>query len=60
MRAYVMTTGVIFGLLAVAHLWRIVGENRQLATDPFFLAITVTAAVLCLWAARLVWRSSRP
>ena len=55
MRSYVITTGVIFGLLALAHLWRIVQENRQLATDPWFVVITLAAAAMSGWA----WRALR-
>jgi hypothetical protein len=53
MKAYVVTTGVVFGLLTVAHLWRIVEEWPHLATDPFYLLITAAAAALGLWAWRL-------
>jgi len=56
MRAYVMTTGVIFFLLVVAHLWRIVAEAPRLAGDPSYLAITLAALLLSLWAGRLLWR----
>ena len=59
MRVYVMTTGVVFGLLAVAHLLRIVTEGPHLATDPFFILITVGAAGLFLWAWRLLRLSRR-
>jgi hypothetical protein len=54
MKAYVMTTGTLFGLLAVVHLLRMIAEGRHLATDPFFILITVAAAGLCLWAWRLL------
>ena len=54
MRAYVMTTGAVFGLLALVHLWRVVEEGTRLATDPWFVAITVIAASLCLWAVRVL------
>lgn len=56
MRAYVITTGVIFALLVGAHVWRITVESH-LATDPFFVMTTLIAALLTFWAARLVWRS---
>ena len=46
MKTYVTTTGALFGLLAVVHVWRIV-EERHLATDPCFLLIT--AAATALW-----------
>ena len=54
MKAYVITTGTVFGLLTLAHIWRIVAEDRHLATDPWFVLITVVAAALCLWAWRLL------
>jgi len=59
MKTYVMTTGIIFGLLALAHLLRIVTESTLLARDLGFVAITVAAAGLCLWAMRLLWLSKR-
>ena len=59
MRVYVMITGVLFGLLVAAHVWRMFAEDPHLATSPPFIAITAVAAGLCLWAARLVIRSNR-
>jgi hypothetical protein len=59
MKTYVVTTGTLFGLLTVVHLWRIIGEEPQLATDPWYLLITATAAALAIWAWRLVRRSAR-
>ena len=50
MRLYVLTTGVIFALLAVAHLFRVFHEAHQLASDPWFLIITLVAAGLSVWA----------
>jgi hypothetical protein len=60
MRAYVMTTGVVFGLLTIAHIWRVFAEDPQMAKDPFFMLITAIAAALALWAARLLWSAARP
>jgi hypothetical protein len=54
MRAYVGTTGVIFGLLVLAHVWRAVVEGPHLATDPWYVLITLAAAGLCLWAWRVL------
>jgi uncharacterized membrane protein len=54
MRAYVMTTGVLFGLITVAHLWRVYDEGPRLATDPWYVLITLATAGLCLWAWRLL------
>ena len=47
MKAYVLTTGLIFGLLTVAHLFRIILENRHLVADPFFILLTMFSASLC-------------
>ena len=52
MKPYVMTTGVLFALLTVAHIWRMVAEGPGVSGDPFYLGITVLAAALALWAAR--------
>lgn len=59
MKAYVTITGVVFGLLALVHVWRAIAEGPQLATDPWFLLITAIAAAMSLWAFRLVWVASR-
>ena len=32
MRAYVMTTGVLFGPITLAHVWRVLEEGPGLAT----------------------------
>jgi hypothetical protein len=54
MKTYVMTTGAIFGLITLAHLLRVVEEGRHVATDPFFVLLTVLAAALSVWAFRLL------
>jgi hypothetical protein len=59
MKAYVMTTGVVFGLITLAHLLRVVEEGPRLVRDPFFVALTVLAAALSLWAWRVL-RLTRP
>ena len=59
MKAYIATTGVVFGLLTLAHVWRVIAEAPQLATDPWYILITVASAALCLWAVRLLWRWPR-
>jgi hypothetical protein len=59
MRAYVITTGVVFGLLTVAHLLRIAVENPGLGRDPVYLAITAASAGLCGWAWYVARRSAR-
>ncbi len=59
MKAYVMTTGTVFGVLTLVHLWRIMEEGAHLATNPWFALVTVGAGALCLWAWRLVRLSTR-
>ena len=56
MKAYVITTGAIFGLLTIAHILRVVLENRHLATDPGYILITLASAGLCIWAWRVLRR----
>ena len=54
MKAYVWTTGVLFGVLTLAHILRMIMEDPHLATDPWYILITVIAAALCLWAGLLL------
>lgn len=53
MKAYVITTGTIFGLLTLAHLARMVFESGRLAREPEYLVITLAAAAMCVWAVRV-------
>lgn len=57
MRAYVITTGAIFGLLTLAHIWRWYVE-RHLLTDIGHVSVTVIAAALCIWSWRLTRRTA--
>jgi hypothetical protein len=59
MKAYLLTTGIVFGLITLAHVWRVIAESRALASDPSFLLITALAAALCLWAFGLLRRTAR-
>lgn len=59
MKAYLMTTGAVFGLVTLAHLWRMIDEWPHLATDPWYVSLTLAAAALCLWALLLLRRSLR-
>jgi hypothetical protein len=54
MKAYVATTGAVFGLLTVAHVWRVLEEGQHLATDPGYVAITIVTTAFCVWACRLL------
>jgi hypothetical protein len=59
MKAYVMTTGAVFGLITLAHVLRIIAEGPHLATDPWYVLLTVVAAALGLWAWRLLRLTTR-
>jgi hypothetical protein len=63
MKAYLITTGTLFALLALAHLVRTIAEWPSLSTDPWFVlevpGIGVVAALLCFWAWRLLRASAR-
>jgi hypothetical protein len=56
-KAYVITTGVIFGLLTIAHLARMFVEEGHLAREPEYLVITALSAGLCLWAVYVLRRA---
>ena len=55
MKIYVMTTGAVFGLLTLAHIWRALAEGPHLTRDPWYVFMTLVAAALSLWAVRLLW-----
>ena len=54
MKAYVITAGVVFGLLTLVHIWRMIVEPN-LATDPWFILATLVSGALCFGA----WRVTR-
>jgi DMSO reductase anchor subunit len=60
MKAYLITTGTIFGLMAAMHVWRSISEWHSLQTDPgYFLGMAVlgvVAAALSIWAWGLLRR----
>ncbi len=60
MKAYLITTGTVFGLVTLAHIWRVFVEGPRLAKEPVFILLTILAAALCFWAWRLLARLSRP
>ena len=53
MKAYVITSGAIFGLITIAHLVRLVLE-RRLVPDPVFILLTLLSAGLTIWAWRVL------
>ena len=59
MKAYVMTTGALFGVATAVHIWRLLTE-RSVATDPHFLVLTLGAGALTVWAWRVAPRNQAP
>ena len=59
MRAYLLSTGTVFGLIVLAHVWRVIAESRTLLRDPWYWLITFVALGLCIWAFRLVRKVQR-
>lgn len=59
MKAYVIITGILFGLLTIAHIVRMVAEGARTVTEPVFMIFTVLSAALCIWALQLILRSRR-
>jgi hypothetical protein len=53
-RAYLLTTGTVFALITIAHVWRVIAESAALARDPAFVVLTVLATALSAWAFRLL------
>jgi hypothetical protein len=53
-KAYLATTGTVFGLIVVAHVWRAVAEGPAIVKSPVFILLTVAAAALSVWAWRLL------
>jgi multisubunit Na+/H+ antiporter MnhE subunit len=58
-RTYVIATGVVFGLITVAHVWRLVVEPHLLR-EPWFMLLTLVAAGLAVAAWRVARRTSPP
>ena len=50
MRGYIVTTGAVAVLLALAHLARIFVEGPHLLRQPVFLLATVASVGIGVWA----------
>jgi len=59
MKAYIITSGAIFGLITITHLLRMIMEGRHVATDPIYILLTILSAGLTIWAWRVLARLSR-
>jgi hypothetical protein len=58
MKAYLITTGSIFAILALLHFWHAIDERGLLETNPgqfvAMVALGALAAGLSVWAFRLL------
>ena len=54
MKAYLITTGLVFGAIVVAHVARVFAEGTWLLGEPDWVILTLLAAALCIWAFRLL------
>jgi hypothetical protein len=56
MKAYIITTGTIFGLLVIAPIWGVIVEGPPVAKNPLYVFMIVASAALSIWARR-AWRA---
>ena len=59
MRAYVITTGIIFALITIAHIVRLAMESTRVLTEPIFVLLTILSAALTVWAWLILRRLGR-
>lgn len=59
MKAYLITTCTVFGLITVAHIWRAIAEGPHLAKEPWFILLTLLGVALFFWGAHLLRRWPR-
>ena len=52
-KTYVMLTGIVFGLITVAHVLRAIQEGPGVL-NVWWVLLTVATAALSVWAFRLV------
>jgi len=55
MKAYLITTGILFAAITVAHAWEVVDRHHLFASDALVLAVSVGLSV---WAWRLVRKAA--
>ena len=53
MKAYVLTSGIVFALVVAAHIARVVAEGPRLLVQPTFALTSVLSLVLTVWAWRM-------
>jgi hypothetical protein len=56
-RAYLITTSILFALIVVAHIARVFAESTAVMRDPWFVGLTLLAIGMCGWGLRLLRQS---
>ncbi len=63
MKAYLIITGTIFGLIAIGHVFELLFHWQTLTTDRWFtLGVTliiIVSGILCIWALMLLKMNKR-
>jgi len=59
MKAYLITTGLVFGAIVVSHIARVFAEGTRLLAEPDWVILTLLATALCVWAFSLLPRARR-
>jgi hypothetical protein len=60
MKAYVLTTGIVFALIVLAHVARVFAEGPGLLVSPTFLLTSLLALALLVWSVRVFRKLQRP
>ena len=55
MKPYLLVTGILFGLVGVAHVADVAERWRTIGSQPLQLAVPLAGIALAIWA----WRSAR-
>lgn len=59
MRAFTAIAGMLFGLLFLAHVWRIIDEGTGPVADPIFILTSTASLIASVWAFVLLIRTNR-
>lgn len=63
MKAYLVTTGTIFGLIAAMHLLKSIADWQSFGKNPgdyiAMAALGCISAAMSIWAWRLLWTRSQ-
>jgi hypothetical protein len=60
MKAYVVSTGVVFLIIFLAHIARLFSEGMHPITQPVFIFTSLLSVTFTIWAWRIFCRLARP